>query len=292
MYTIGAYPDHVRAFYDRKIEIMLANLQLYAQAVGDNIDIFGLGEDFGTQKADDLPADVPGDGCAGQMTGACSIGCTGNTSWSLFPLLRWDGPDHRHPDRLRRGYPEPGADLRRRDGAGKVETGVRGQAGLLRCTTTQDIVEFIRRPAALCHLQQQRVKSRDQAREADRRVERGQACIPQDARDQDLPLKLAGIDRLLPEDLAHQPVEGKSLGLSDKGVRPSQQLPSDLLRNSGGGHHDERAPGQGLLPPGDHSAQLPRIRGAQDQVQTGVRRAAGTDRHHERLLLFGIGHHK
>ncbi|MCX6030512.1 MAG: methyltransferase [Chloroflexi bacterium] len=50
MYTIGANPDYVRAFYDRKIEIMLANLQLYAQAVGDNIDIFALGEDFGTQK--------------------------------------------------------------------------------------------------------------------------------------------------------------------------------------------------------------------------------------------------
>ena len=49
---------------------------------------------------------------------------------------------------------------------------------------------------------------------------------------------------------------------------------------------------QGLLPPGDDSAQLPRVRGAQDQVQTGVRRAAGTDRHHERLLLFGRDHHK
>lgn len=50
MYTIGANPSYVRSFYDRKIEVMLANMQLYAQAVGNNIDIVALGEDFGTQK--------------------------------------------------------------------------------------------------------------------------------------------------------------------------------------------------------------------------------------------------
>jgi hypothetical protein len=50
MYTIGSDPGYVRVFYERKIEIMLANMQLYAEAVGDNIDIVGVGEDFGTQK--------------------------------------------------------------------------------------------------------------------------------------------------------------------------------------------------------------------------------------------------
>jgi len=50
MYTIGSNPNYVREFYDRKIEIMLANVRCYAQAVGGNIDIFALGEDFGTQK--------------------------------------------------------------------------------------------------------------------------------------------------------------------------------------------------------------------------------------------------
>jgi uroporphyrinogen decarboxylase len=50
MYTIAADPDYVRAFYERKIENLLLNMRLYAQAVGDRIDIVWLGEDFGTQK--------------------------------------------------------------------------------------------------------------------------------------------------------------------------------------------------------------------------------------------------
>src|SRR5574341_1218893 len=48
--TIGADPAYVLAFYERKVENLLANLQLYAQAVGDHIDIVWFGEDFGTQK--------------------------------------------------------------------------------------------------------------------------------------------------------------------------------------------------------------------------------------------------
>jgi uroporphyrinogen-III decarboxylase len=40
----------VRAFYERKVENVLTNLRLYAQAVGDNLDVVWFGEDFGTQK--------------------------------------------------------------------------------------------------------------------------------------------------------------------------------------------------------------------------------------------------
>lgn len=48
--TVAADPDYVRAFYERKVENILTNLQLYAQAVGDNLDVVWFGEDFGTQK--------------------------------------------------------------------------------------------------------------------------------------------------------------------------------------------------------------------------------------------------
>lgn len=51
MYTIAADPDYVHAFYERKTENLLRNLSLYREAVGDNIDVIWLGEDFGTQKA-------------------------------------------------------------------------------------------------------------------------------------------------------------------------------------------------------------------------------------------------
>lgn len=50
MYTIAADPDYVLAYYERKIESLLANLRLYRDAVGDNIDLVWWGEDFGTQK--------------------------------------------------------------------------------------------------------------------------------------------------------------------------------------------------------------------------------------------------
>ena len=50
MLNIAADPDYVLAFYERKIEALLRNMALYADAVGDNIDIVWLGEDFGTQK--------------------------------------------------------------------------------------------------------------------------------------------------------------------------------------------------------------------------------------------------
>ena len=49
-YGIAADPDYARAWYDLKIENLLANVELYAQAVGDNIDVVWLMEDFGTQK--------------------------------------------------------------------------------------------------------------------------------------------------------------------------------------------------------------------------------------------------
>jgi uroporphyrinogen decarboxylase len=48
--TIAADPDYVLAFYERKTENLLSNLKLYAEVVGDNIDIVWFGEDFGTQK--------------------------------------------------------------------------------------------------------------------------------------------------------------------------------------------------------------------------------------------------
>jgi uroporphyrinogen decarboxylase len=50
LYTIGADPGYVRSWYERKIENLIENIKLYAQAVGDNIDIIWLMEDFGTQK--------------------------------------------------------------------------------------------------------------------------------------------------------------------------------------------------------------------------------------------------
>ena len=50
LYTIAAEPDYVLAFYELKTENLLANMRLYAQAVGDNIDVVWLGEDFGTQQ--------------------------------------------------------------------------------------------------------------------------------------------------------------------------------------------------------------------------------------------------
>lgn len=50
LYTLGADPDFVRRWYDRKIENLLENVKLYAEAVSNNIDIFWLMEDFGTQK--------------------------------------------------------------------------------------------------------------------------------------------------------------------------------------------------------------------------------------------------
>ncbi len=50
LFTIAADPDYVRAFYERKVENLLANLRLYAQAAGQNIDMVWFGEDFGTQK--------------------------------------------------------------------------------------------------------------------------------------------------------------------------------------------------------------------------------------------------
>jgi uroporphyrinogen decarboxylase len=50
LYTMAANPDYVRAWYQRKSDNMLTNIRLYAQAVGDYIDIIGFGEDFGTQK--------------------------------------------------------------------------------------------------------------------------------------------------------------------------------------------------------------------------------------------------
>ncbi len=50
MMTIAADPDYVRAFYERKVENLLANARLYADAVGDSIDIVWFGEDFGTQQ--------------------------------------------------------------------------------------------------------------------------------------------------------------------------------------------------------------------------------------------------
>ena len=49
-YALAARPDYVRAWYDAKIEALLTNVELYAQAVGDKIDVIWLMEDFGTQQ--------------------------------------------------------------------------------------------------------------------------------------------------------------------------------------------------------------------------------------------------
>jgi uroporphyrinogen decarboxylase len=50
MLNVAADPNYVLAYYDRKVEALIRNMSLYAQAVGDNIDIVWLGEDFGTQQ--------------------------------------------------------------------------------------------------------------------------------------------------------------------------------------------------------------------------------------------------
>lgn len=49
-YGLAADMDYVRSWYDRKIENLIANVALYAQAVGRDIDVFWLMEDFGTQQ--------------------------------------------------------------------------------------------------------------------------------------------------------------------------------------------------------------------------------------------------
>src|SRR5690606_7805402 len=48
--TLAANPEYVRAYNERKTEVLLTNMQLYAEAVGSIIDIVWLGEDFGTQQ--------------------------------------------------------------------------------------------------------------------------------------------------------------------------------------------------------------------------------------------------
>jgi uroporphyrinogen decarboxylase len=47
--TLAADPGFVRAFYERKAEALVACARRYAEAVGDDIDLVWLGEDFGTQ---------------------------------------------------------------------------------------------------------------------------------------------------------------------------------------------------------------------------------------------------
>ncbi|MCJ7738385.1 MAG: hypothetical protein MUQ10_13915, partial [Anaerolineae bacterium] len=49
-YGLAADLDYVRSWYDRKIENLIANAALYAQAVGQDIDVFWLMEDFGAQQ--------------------------------------------------------------------------------------------------------------------------------------------------------------------------------------------------------------------------------------------------
>ncbi len=50
MLTIAANPEYVKQWYEYKLENLLANVKLYYQAVGENIDIIFLGEDFGMQQ--------------------------------------------------------------------------------------------------------------------------------------------------------------------------------------------------------------------------------------------------
>ncbi len=49
-YGLAADRDYTQAWYDLKVDNLLANVELYAQAVGDNIDVVWLMEDFGTQQ--------------------------------------------------------------------------------------------------------------------------------------------------------------------------------------------------------------------------------------------------
>jgi len=51
MLTIALDPGYVIEYYERKIENLLENARRYYQAVGDNIDIFWIMEDFATQTA-------------------------------------------------------------------------------------------------------------------------------------------------------------------------------------------------------------------------------------------------
>jgi uroporphyrinogen decarboxylase len=50
LYMLAADPDYVHSYYERKLENMLTNIALYAQAVGDHVDIVRTGEDYGTQQ--------------------------------------------------------------------------------------------------------------------------------------------------------------------------------------------------------------------------------------------------
>ena len=244
------------------------------EAVGDNIDIFGLGEDFGTQKGLMISPRMFREMVAPYYRRLFDW-VHRNTSWKVhFPLLRWDLPDHRHPDRLRRGYPEPGADLRRRDGAGKVETGIRGQAGLLRCTTHPG---YRRSRPWSCRSPRTAGAASPETRSnpgtgGPCRVWKGVRCRGC-SRSVDHPGTRSGI-AAAPQDLARQALEGECLCLSEEGARPAEQFPGDLLGDSRRGSHYERAPRRGLLPPSDNAAQLARVRRPEHQAQAARRHSA------------------
>jgi uroporphyrinogen decarboxylase len=50
LYMLAADPDWARSWYNIKIENLLTNAELYAQAVGNNIDLIYVMEDFGIQR--------------------------------------------------------------------------------------------------------------------------------------------------------------------------------------------------------------------------------------------------
>ncbi|MBC8253054.1 MAG: methyltransferase [Ardenticatenia bacterium] len=83
LFTLAADPDYVRAWYHRKVDFILSNIRLYAQAVGDNIDIIGFGEDFGTQKGMMISPEMFNDLVAPNYKRVFDW-VRENTSWKIF----------------------------------------------------------------------------------------------------------------------------------------------------------------------------------------------------------------
>lgn len=83
MLTVAGDPDYVRAYYERKCACMIRNAELYAQAVGDTIDIVWLGEDFGTQQGLMISPEVFRDLVA-PYYGRLYDWIHRNTTWKVF----------------------------------------------------------------------------------------------------------------------------------------------------------------------------------------------------------------
>ena len=130
MYTMAADPDYVRAFYDRKIENLLANIRLLCRCGrGQHRHHLAWSGFRHAAWPDDLTPGIRR--MVAPYYKRLFDWVHANTPWKVFfhccgaiyPIIA--------AHRVRRGHPEPGADQRGRHGPGAAEGGVRRPAGLL-----------------------------------------------------------------------------------------------------------------------------------------------------------------